>query len=148
MYRDTVGMSGADYWVSILTVVPWYGFASSHRQQQLGFGGAAGLYHRYANNGSSWSGWSRMYSDSYRPYADSAGNADTVDGYHESAFWRDNQNRTIGVLQFTGVGGDSGNGSQPTSYGIYQQGGSWSHPYPDLCIGYHTGIKIGAYYGL
>jgi|694.fasta_scaffold00087_62 hypothetical protein len=80
--KDTVGMSGSDYWVSILTVVPWYGFAGSHRQQQLGFGGSAGLYHRYANDGSSWSGWSRIYSDSYRPYADSAGNADTVDGYH------------------------------------------------------------------
>jgi len=145
--RDTVGMSGSDYWVSILTVVPWYGFATSHRQQQLGFGGAAGLYHRFANDGSSWSGWSRIYSDSYRPYADSAGNADTVDGYHESAFWRNDQTRTIRVLNFTGVGGDSGNGSEPTSYGIYQQGGSWSHPYPDLCIGYHTGIKIGAYYG-
>ena len=45
------------------------------------------------------------------------------------------------------MGGDSGNGAVPDSYAIYQQGGSWTHPYPDLCIGYHTGIKIGAYYG-
>ena len=51
------------------------------------------------------------------------------------------------ILTFTGVGGDSGNGAVPDSYAIYQQGGSWTHPYPDLCIGYHTGIKIGAYYG-
>lgn len=80
-------------------------------------------------------------------YATTAGNADTVDGYHESDFWRNNQTRTIAVLNFTGVGGDSGNGFQPTNYGIYQQGGAWNHPYPDLCIGYHTGIKIGAYYG-
>ena len=48
------------------------------------------------------------------------------------------------ILTFTGVGGDSGNGAMPDSYAIYQQGGSWTHPYPDLCIGYHTGIKIGA----
>lgn len=80
-------------------------------------------------------------------YASSAGNADTVDGYHESSFWRDGQNRPIGVLRFTGEGGDSGNGSIATSYGIYQQGGAWTHPYPDLCIGFHTGIKIGGYYG-
>lgn len=80
----------------------------------------------------------------YAGYAPSAGNADTVDGYHESAFWRNDQNRVIGVLRFTGEGGDSGNGSIATSYGIYQQGGAWTHPYPDLCIGFHTGIKIGA----
>jgi len=79
-------------------------------------------------------------------YATSAGNSDTVDGYHESSFWRDGQNRVIGVLRFTGEGGDSGNGSLATSYGIYQQGGAWTHPYPDLCIGFHTGIKIGAHY--
>ena len=27
-----------------------------------------------------------------------------------------------------------------------QASGSWSHPYPDLIIGYHTGIRIGAYF--
>lgn len=59
----------------------------------------------------------------------------------------DNTDRTLKSLRFTGVGGDSGNGSVYDSYAIYQQGGSWTHPYPDLCIGYHTGIKIGAYYG-
>ena len=48
------------------------------------------------------------------------------------------------MLKFTGEGGDSGNGAMPDSYAIYQQGGSWTHPYPDLCIGFHTGIKIGA----
>jgi len=56
-------------------------------------------------------------------------------------------NIRVGILTFNGEGGDSGNGSQPTGYGIYQQGGAWSHPYPDLCIAFHTGIKIGAYYG-
>jgi len=58
-----------------------------------------------------------------------------------------NTSTTFKILTFTGVGGDSGNGSMPNSYAIYQQGGSWTNPYPDLCIGYHTGIKIGAYYG-
>lgn len=55
-----------------------------------------------------------------------------------------NTSPTIQVLNFTGVGGNSGNANQ--SYAIYQEGGAWSNPYPDLCIGYHTGIKIGAHY--
>ena len=77
----TLGVGG-DYWQSVLTVVPWYGYADSHRQQQLTFAGSAGLYFRFATSGTTWSDWSRIYSDLYRPYADSAGNADTVDGYH------------------------------------------------------------------
>jgi hypothetical protein len=59
------------------------------------------------------------------------------------SYFRDNEDRTLRVLRFTGVGGDSGNTSNH-SYAIYQGGGGWSHPYPDLHIGYHTGIKIGA----
>jgi hypothetical protein len=59
------------------------------------------------------------------------------------SYFRDNEDRTLRVLRFTGVGGDSGNSSNH-SYAIYQGGGGWSHPYPDLHIGYHTGIKIGA----
>ena len=33
------------------------------------------------------------------------------------------------------------------SYAIYRESGAWSHPYPDLVIGFHTGIKIGGYFG-
>ena len=29
-------------------------------------------------------------------------------------------------------------------YAIYQEGGAWTNPYPDLCIAMHTGIKFGA----
>ena len=53
-----------------------------------------------------------------------------------------NTSPTIQVLNFTGVGGNSGNANQ--SYAIYQEGGAWGSPFPDLCIGYHTGIKLGA----
>jgi hypothetical protein len=56
-----------------------------------------------------------------------------------------NTSPTIQVLNFTGVGGNSGNANQ--GYAIYQEGGAWAPPFPDLCIGYHTGIKIGAYFG-
>ena len=31
-----------------------------------------------------------------------------------------------------------------TAYAIYRQAGAWTHPYPDLHIAFHTGIKIGA----
>jgi len=37
-----------------------------------------------------------------------------------------------------------GAGSRP-AYSIYQEGGSWSSPFPDLCIAMHTGIKFGAH---
>ena len=36
-------------------------------------------------------------------------------------------------------------GSQ--SYAIYQESGSWTSPFPDLNIGFHTGISMGAYHG-
>jgi hypothetical protein len=32
---------------------------------------------------------------------------------------------------------------RPT-YAIYQEGGAWTYPYPDLCLAMHTGIKLGA----
>jgi hypothetical protein len=71
--------------------------------------------------------------------------ADTLDGYHHSTFWKDNEDRRISVLRFSGEGGNSSHGT--ISYGIFQEGGAWSNPYPDLHVGYHTGIKIGGYYG-
>ncbi len=27
----------------------------------------------------------------------------------------------------------------------FQMSGGWSHPYPDLCVGYHTGVRIGGH---
>ena len=32
-------------------------------------------------------------------------------------------------------------------YSIYREGGTWTSPYPDLVISYHTGIKLIAYNG-
>ena len=76
--------------------------------------------------------------------------ADTVDGLNAASFLRSDQNDStsgflnVQVLRFNGVGSNSNNASPPDSYAIYQAGGSWTSPYPDLVIGYHTGIKIGA----
>ncbi len=44
-----------------------------------------------------------------------------------------------------GVGGNSG--LSHASYSIYQEGGAWSNPFPDLNINFHTGIKMNAYFG-
>jgi hypothetical protein len=44
-----------------------------------------------------------------------------------------------------GIGGNSGQAAH--SYAIFQEAGAWSSPYPDLRIAFHTGIKLGAYYG-
>ena len=46
---------------------------------------------------------------------------------------------------FGGQGGDSGQSNH--SYAIYQAGGAWTSPYPDLRIAYHTGIQLGAQTG-
>jgi hypothetical protein len=45
-------------------------------------------------------------------------------------------------LTFTGEGGNSGQGTH--AYAIFQEGGGWGYPYPDLRIAFHTGIKLGA----
>ncbi|MGE3824273.1 MAG: tail fiber domain-containing protein, partial [Bacteroidia bacterium] len=50
----------------------------------------------------------------------------------------------LAKIKFYGEGGNSGVGND--SYAIYQEAGAWSHPYPDLAIGFHTGIKLGAHY--
>ncbi len=49
------------------------------------------------------------------------------------------------LLIFHGNGGDSGQAHE--HYGIYQEQGGWAHPYPDLILNYHTGIKYVAYHG-
>jgi hypothetical protein len=51
-------------------------------------------------------------------------------------YWR------VSRLTFTGEGGNSGNGAH--AYAIFQEGGGWGYPYPDLRIAFHTGIKLGA----
>lgn len=51
------------------------------------------------------------------------------------------------LFQGTYSGADSGlTGARHYQWG-YQEGGPWSHPYPDLILGYHTGLKLGAYSG-
>ena len=103
----------------------------------------AGPYFRRVAGGS-FSSWRKMWHDG-NDGSGSGLDADLLDGIDSAAFFQNNQDRTLSILRFTGVGGDSGVANQ--SYAIYQEGGSWTGPYPDLAIGYHTGIKIGANLG-
>jgi hypothetical protein len=63
-------------------------------------------------------------------------------GYSQMSSGEFNNYCRIARLDFTGVGGNSGQGTNP--YSIFQEGGGWGYPYPDLRIAYHTGIKFGA----
>ena len=79
--------------------------------------------------------------------ASDGGNAALLDGIDSSQFLRSDQDDTtsgaitLKLLKFVGQGGNSNNTAQ--NYGLYQESGAWSNPYPDLVIAYHTGIKIG-----
>ena len=75
--------------------------------------------------------------------ASSGLDADLLDGFHESSFVRNNSNQSRHVLRF-GSGNNTGHGASTYAYAIFQTGGAWSHPYPDLRINYHTGIILAA----
>ena len=49
------------------------------------------------------------------------------------------------LFRISSTGANSG--ASLCGYGIYQDTGAWSSPYPDMIINYHTGIKFGAYKG-
>lgn len=65
-------------------------------------------------------------------------------GSVQSANFDINGTGRLAKLKFYGEGVNSGVAND--SYAIYQEAGSWSHPYPDLAIGFHTGIKLGAHF--
>lgn len=61
-----------------------------------------------------------------------------------------NSIRMFGKIRYgSSVADDSGFGMYfddglSTAYAIYREAGSWSYPYPDLRIAFHTGISLGA----
>jgi hypothetical protein len=124
----------------------WYivGDSASNRIVQFRRDGSDKSY--IDNNGTLIGGgmWS-----SYNDGSGSGLDADVLDGVQASQFLRsdvaDTQTSqlTVARLKFTGEGGNSNVGND--RYAIYQEAGAWSNPYPDLIIGYHTGIKIGGH---
>jgi len=63
-------------------------------------------------------------------------------GYSQMSSGEFNNYVRVARIDFIGTGGNSGQGTN--AYNIFQEGGGWSYPYPDLRIAYHTGIKLGA----
>ena len=63
-------------------------------------------------------------------------------GYSQMSSGEFNNYLRSSRLTFVGEGGNSGNGTH--AYAIFQEGGGWGYPYPDLRIAFHTGIKFGA----
>jgi len=55
-----------------------------------------------------------------------------------------NNHNIKGTINFPSSGGTTHGSSHRPAYGIYQEGGAWSSPFPDLVIAMHTGIKFGA----
>jgi hypothetical protein len=74
---DTVGGYGT-YWHAIQTVSPWTSYDSSHRQQQIQWGGTD-ISFRYATSGTTWSSWFRFITDA-NIGSQSVSNATTVGG--------------------------------------------------------------------
>ena len=79
--------------------------------------------------------------------------ADTVDGIQGGSLLRSDTADTINdavVITQRGRFG-TGTSNQNTNSGSiaydwgYQEAGTWSHPYPDLVIGYHTGMQLGGH---
>jgi hypothetical protein len=63
-------------------------------------------------------------------------------GYSQMSSGEFNNYCRAAKYAFIGTGGNSGQGTN--AYEIFQEGGGWGFPFPDLRIAYHTGIKMGA----
>ena len=75
--------------------------------------------------------------------------ADTVDGIQGSTILRSGTTNNLNITNkgyyTTGTSGQNQN-TGTISYGWgYQHPGTWSHPYPDLIMGYHTGMRFGGH---
>jgi hypothetical protein len=94
----------------------------------------------------SWTGWKTILdSGNYSSYASPTSHTHSTylplsGGSLTGVVYTDNG----GYFQPLDAGGNSGmSGTYHYGWG-YQESGAWSHPFPDLVIGYHTGMKLGA----
>ncbi|MBP7875840.1 hypothetical protein KA012_02495 [Candidatus Woesebacteria bacterium] len=138
-------------------------------QLNASYGGGGDAFSFRTRNGDNgtWNGWNTiLHSDNYNSYSPTltGGGASgtwgiNITGNAATATYSSSTNDifvntsgdtmtgalTTPSLSFTGVGGNSGQPAAGSDYRIYQEPGTWSYPYPDLNIAYHTGIKIGAH---
>jgi|688.fasta_scaffold00633_58 hypothetical protein len=132
---DTVGGYGT-YWHAIQTVSPWTSYDSSHRQQQIQWGGTD-ISFRYATSGTTWSSWFRFITDAnigsqsvnYATTAGSApangGNSSTVAGLSVHSGRNNEADKIVrtdssGYIQagwINTTSGDEGNGTPDKFYG-------------------------------
>jgi hypothetical protein len=63
-------------------------------------------------------------------------------GYSQMSSGEFNNYARAARYDMIGTGGNSGQGVH--AYSIFQEGGGWGFPFPDLRIAYHVGIKFGA----
>jgi len=120
------------------------------------YGGTSLRYRLGQYNNAGWTAWKTIWDDT-NDGAGSGMDADLLDGQNGSYYAPDNLgNHTAtttlamgghpvvgyGRLEPYGVGGNSGQATH--AYSIFQEAGAWAHPYPDLRIAFHTGIKLGA----
>lgn len=89
---------------------------------------------------------------SYLTTSGKAADSELLDGINSTSFLRSDQDYETSNGRLTmngGIGFPASNGGTYSrgsdSYGIYQESGAWSSPFPDLNIGFHTGISIGAH---
>ena len=131
--------SGTSHWCGLQSMHYTNGSARYGMRLMLGAGQTALAYIQGRWNTTTY-GWHKLWNEG-NDGSGSGLDADTVDGTHATGFVR-NANNSYHVLQF-GSGNNTGNARSSYPYAIFQETGAWSTPYPDLCISYHTGIKIG-----
>jgi hypothetical protein len=137
----TTNRSGFTYSVNAPFTGPIVFFDASNYGLQINsaYSGSGIGYRTRNGDAGTWNPWREFITTAnVASYGDNLGN--------HAATTTLNMNGNV-VTSFSrlvpyGVGGDSGQGNE--AYAIFQEGGAWSHPYPDLRIAYHTGIKLGA----
>ena len=105
--------------------------------------GSNGMYIGYGNAGG---GVTRLYGGgSTSNYVSVSSNAITFSGINCNSF---NLNNGAVIHVYGALGGPT-SGQNAQNGGNYRFGyqylGAWSHPYPDLVLGYHTGMRLGGH---
>jgi hypothetical protein len=108
----------------------------------------------FLNSSGSWGSYSPDNGDWRTDFISYAGASMRAPIFYDSnnTTYYTNPGATSSILDITLKGkinfptsglGTYARGSQ--SYNIYQESGAWTSPFPDLNIGFHTGISIGAH---